>query len=236
MRTVRCRAPRTSITILDDYGRPIWPDEGNSTVKSDDPIADALLGDSVYERIRVERWSLFKQPIPRKLAIQSTLLFALAAILPVAAFLPAEVRESYLQEVAAASPKVALLALLAVAVVGLTGIGLAGVGIQRFRLEPSLTEGQARELFNLESLCSTLGFLTGGFATAVTYAFLLIGFGGTSALTAFMKYGGGNPYAASGINLDIATVAVAALVGAVVLRVLSVYLFVEDVRRSMATA
>jgi hypothetical protein len=205
-------------------------------VNPDDPIADALLGDSAYERVRVERWSLFKQPIPRKLAIQSSILFALAAILPVAAFLPGEVRESYLQEVAAASPKVALLALLAVAVVALTGIGHAGVGIQRFRLEPSLTERQALELFNLESLCSTLGFLTGGFATVVTYAFLLLGFGGTTALEAFVQYGGGNPFAASGVDLNIATVAVAALVGAVVLRVLSVYLFVESVRRSAATA
>lgn len=48
---------------------------------------------------------------------------------------------------------------------------------RRFGLEPSLTEVQALELFNLESLCSLVGFLTGGFATLDTYVFLLVGFG-----------------------------------------------------------
>jgi hypothetical protein len=199
-------------------------------VKIDDPIADALLGDSTYQRVRAERWGWFKQPIPKKLAWQSYLLFALAAVLPLTAALPAGVRESPLSDVASTSPKIALLAMVAAVLVAATGLGHAGVGLRRFSLEPSLTEVQALELFNLESLCSLVGFLTGGFATLVTYVFLLVGFGGVEALETYVAAGGGNPFATSTLGVDVASVAVFAMVGAVVLRLLSTYLYVESLR------
>ena len=53
-----------------------------------DPIADALLGESTYERLRVERYALIKRRIPQKLVYQSGLLLALALIVPIASNRP----------------------------------------------------------------------------------------------------------------------------------------------------
>lgn len=193
----------------------------------DDPIADALLGESTYERERLRAFGWFKQSIPRKLALQSYILFALAALLPIAAFLPPSIRETYFAEVAAASPKLAFLGLVAVVLVFGTGIGHALVGVRRVALEPALTELQARELVNIENVCSLLGFFTGGVATVLTYALLLLGFGGESALEAFMSAGGGNPFTASAVGVEVGTVAVTAMVGAVLMRFLSAYVHVR---------
>lgn len=200
----------------------------------DDRITEALLGDSPYERIKVQRWGWFKQSLPRKLAVQSYLLFALAGVLPLAAALPAEVRREYLAEVTAASPKVAIVALAATVVVTVSGLGQAGVGLRRFSLEPSLTEVQAEELFSMEWALTLFGFLTGGLATVVTYAFLLMGFGGAGLLEAYVAFGGGNPFAGTEVGITLATVGTVAVVAAVVLRFLSTYFYVEHLRTGIA--
>jgi hypothetical protein len=199
----------------------------------EDPIADAILGDSAYDRVRMARWRWFRQPIPRKLALQSYLLLLLAAILPVIGFLPANVRDAYLSSVAVATPKVALVALVATLVVTGTGLGHVVVGLRRVVLEPDLTEKQAAELLDVEGVCSLLGFLTGGVATAVTYAFVALGFGGLEFLQSYVAAGGGNPFAASAVGIDVASVAVLALVSGVLLRVLATYVWVETLRVSM---
>jgi hypothetical protein len=202
----------------------------------DDPIADALLGESTYERERIRAFGWFKQSIPTKLAWQSYLLFLLAAVLPVAAVLPRPVREAYFAEVAAASPKVAFLGFVAVVLVFGTGLGHAVVALRRLALEPGLTEVQARDLVSLENVCSLLGFFTGGVATALTYLLLFVGFGGTAALEAFVAAGGGNPYVASGLGVDVGTVAVTAVVGAVLMQFLSAYVQVRVVHAGLATS
>jgi hypothetical protein len=197
-------------------------------VGSDDPITERLLSDSPYDRVRARQFSYFTQPIHRKVAWQSYLLFALAGLLPVLALTPPEVRTTYLGDVAAATPKVAFVALVAVVFVAGSGVGLTVV--ERFRLSRvPLDERQAREAVTFESLCSMLGFGTGGFATLATYGLVLLGLGGQSTLEAFLAVGGGNPFAPSSLGVSVGAVAAVALVSAVVLQVASAYLHVRGV-------
>ncbi len=192
----------------------------------DDPIAEKLLSDSPYERLRARQLSYFVQPIDRKLAWQSYLLFALAGLLPVLSVLPATVRRAYLPTVASSSPKLAFVALVAVVFVAGTGVGHALV--EYFRIERGpLDERQARELVTFESLCSMLGFGTGGLATVSTYALVLLGFGGRDLLSAFLAAGGGNPFEPSTLGVTVGFVAVVALLCAVALQTLSAYLYVR---------
>lgn len=200
-----------------------------SPVTVPDPITERILSDSPYERLRAQQFSYLVQPIDRKLLWQSGLLFLLAALLPVLAVLPASIRTSYLPNVVIASPKVAFLALVAVLIVAGTGVGHALVEYARLRLQP-LDEGQARELVTLEGLCSMLGFGTGGFATLVTYALVLIGFGGQEALNAFLEAGGGNPFAPSAFGVTVGMVAITALVSAAALQLAAASLHLQAVR------
>jgi len=181
-------------------------------MSSDDPIAAALVSDSTYERLRQQRFGWFKQPVTRKITLQGYLLHVLAGVLPVLALLPRELRALYFgNSVADAAPKVGVVALVAVGVVAAGGAGLAAVGYLRIRRGDEFDEHTAHSVLNFEDLCSMAGLATGGVATVATYSFVLIGFGGVDAVRAWMAFGGGNPYAASGLHLKIGTVAVTAL-------------------------
>jgi hypothetical protein len=204
----------------------IGTNDALTSVSPDDPITQRVLSDSPYDRLRARQFSYFAQPIDRKLAWQSYLLFALAALLPVLATFPAEIRRTYFADVAAASPKLAFIALVAVVFVAGTGVGHAIVETARLRLQP-LDERQARELVTFETLCSMLGFGTGGFATLSTYVLVIMGFGGEQTLDAFLALGGGNPFVSSGLGVSVGIVAVTALVSGVLLQVLSAHLHVR---------
>jgi hypothetical protein len=184
---------------------------------ADDPIADALLDDS-YERIRVERSVYLRYPLSRKVAWQSHMLIALAAILPLAALLPTSLRREFLPVVSAARPKLAFLALVALVVVAATALGHIFVAWQTKR---DLDEQTARELFTLENVCSLLGFATGGFAVGATYALVLLGFG---PLQTYVAAGGGNPFVQSTLAPPLGVVALTALVVGVALRTAAAWL------------
>lgn len=201
-------------------------------MSSRDPIAERLLSDSPYQRLRARQFSYFVQPISRKLVWQSYLLFSLAALLPILAALPSGIRDAYLPDVATGTPKLAFVAFVAVVFVAGTGLGHAVVEAARLRLRP-LDEAHARELVTLEGLCSMLGFGTGGLATAATYALVALGFAGRETLEAFLAAGGGNPFAASNLGVTVGFVAIVALLSAVALQFLSAYL---GVRAALAGA
>ncbi|WP_277552677.1 hypothetical protein [Halobaculum limi] len=193
---------------------------------SDDPITRAILSDSVYERLRAGRFGWFKQPLSRKLTVQGYLLHVLAAILPILALLPPEIKQAYFsRSVVGAAPKVAVLALVAVTVIGTAGAGLSAVGAFRLWRGDDFDEHTAQSVLNFEDLCSMLGLATGTIATVATYLFVLVGFGGGKTLQAWIATGGGNPYAPSGYGLNVGTVAVTALCIGVVLQVVSTYLY-----------
>jgi hypothetical protein len=192
----------------------------------DDPIAEKLLSDNPYDRLHVRQFSYFKQPIDQKLAWQSYLLFAIAALLPLLAFTPPPIRETYFPVVATATPRFVFVALVALAVVAGAGFGLALTEHVRLRARP-LDERLAREILTFETLCSLVGFGTGGCALLAAYLFVLMGFGGTEVLDAFLAVGGGNPFVSSGFGVSVGIVATAALVCGVVLQTLSAYFHVR---------
>jgi hypothetical protein len=192
----------------------------------DDPIARKVLSDSPYDRLHVRQFSYFTQPIDRKLAWQSYLLFALAALLPILAVTPPAIRRTYFADVASATPRFVSVALVAVVIVSVAGFGLAVAEHVRLRARP-LDERLAHEIVTFETLCSLLGFGTGGCATVGSYLFVLLALGGQDALDAFLAFGGGNPFVPSGLGISVGIVATTALVVGVVLQTLSAYFHVR---------
>lgn len=184
----------------------------------DDEVAAALMDGSTYERLRLRRYGVFTQSIPHKLRLQSSLLFALAAVLPIMAVLPADVREVLAGgEVAAASPKVILLGLVGGAVVFLGGVALTGIALARVYLSPSMTESRAAQLLSLEEVASLLGLGLGGVTIVLTLGYVLLGHAGPGAIEAYARTIGRSPFAASGAGITVAAVATAAFVGGVAL-------------------
>ena len=193
-----------------------------------DPIANALLGDSTYERLRQMRYSPFGQPIPTKLVWQSGLLFLLALMLPVMAAFPAEVRTMLGDTVVSSSPKVLVLGLVGGIVVFLGGLALSVVGFLRVHLEPRMTERLANRLLSLEDVASLLGIGTGGLAILLTMAYVLMGYVSVRAVEWYVDTMGISPFASSGIEPGtVGGVATLAFVGSVALLVVSQALHME---------
>jgi len=193
-----------------------------------DPVANALLGDSTYERLRQLRYSPFGQPIPTKLVWQSGLLFLLALMLPVMAAFPAEVRAMLGGTAVSASPKVLILGLVGGVVVFGGGLTLTAVGFLRVHLEPRMTERLAHRLLSLEDVASLLGIGTGGLAIVVTMAYVLMGYVGVRAVEWYIDTMGLSPFAPSGVEpVTVGGVATLAFVGSVALLVASQALHIE---------
>ena len=140
------------------------------------------------------------------------MLLSVAAILPLAAFLPVGVREQYLPVVATSTPKIAFVALVGLVLATLTALGHLFVA---WRTRTDVDEATARDLVTLENACSLLGFATAGVAIAVSHAFVLLGYG---PLDAYVALGGGNPFVSSAIAPPLWAVALLALALGVSLR------------------
>ncbi|WP_123535859.1 hypothetical protein [Halosimplex salinum] len=190
----------------------------------EDPICQRVLSDSAYDTVQVERFSHFKQPVPRKLLIQCALIGALALTLPVYALFPADAA-TYLPTVdpTTASPTIILMGLFALVIELGAAALLLGVVLYRVRHEP-LTEDQAISLFNTETYATYLGFGTGGLATAVMLALFALGLGGESTLGAYVHaMDGANPFRASGLGVTVDVFATVALAGALAVYVARAY-------------
>jgi hypothetical protein len=187
----------------------------------DDPIASALLGGSTYERLRARRYSLFKQSLPRKLALQSAVLGALALVFPLAVTLPSSARSLFPGgEPLSAAPKILVLGAYAGVIEVVAAAGLVYVGYRRLRSDDTLSEGEARTLLNVEDVASMISLVTGAAAVAAVDGFFLLAHGG-DAMAAFLAAGGENPFAGTPIPVTVPGIAVPAAVLAVVLFVLS---------------
>ncbi|MFB6151551.1 MAG: hypothetical protein ABEJ40_07080 [Haloarculaceae archaeon] len=201
-------------------------DSDETTV--DDPILDAFLSDSRYDRIRVERFSHFKQPIPRKLAVQCALLGSLVLLVPLYALYPQSTAE-YLPTLdpVVASPKVLFLGAFGVAVELATATLLVAAALYRVRNDP-LSEEQAATVFDVENFATYLGFGTGGVTIALTLGFFLLGVGGESALGWYVTtMEGANPFAATGTSFSVGHLATVALSGALAVLVARAYVASE---------
>jgi len=191
----------------------------------DDPIADALLGESTYERLRVERYALIKRRIPQKLVYQSGLLLALALIVPIAATYPTSVQSAFPGSAPLwASPLVLWLGVYAGGIELGTAACLVVVAIVRRSREPQLSESQAHVLLNVEDVASMFGLATGGFAVLLTVGFFSLGHAGGETFQAVIDSAPRNPYGQTGVPVPVIAVGVAAAISAGAVYVASQYL------------
>ena len=199
----------------------------------EDDITDALVGGSLYERLRVQRTSVFGGPIPRKLAAQSGLLVVLTLVLPITAAFPAGVRALFpAEEPTTASPQIMLLGVLGLVLLIGTGGVLVCLEYARLRLEPGLTESQIRALLNWEEVASLFGLGTGGAVVFLTDGFTLLGLGGIGVVQTYLQQAPRSAFTTSGTGISVVAVATAALCGAVCLYTASRYLLVIGDLRS----
>ncbi|MFD1563223.1 hypothetical protein ACFR99_06655 [Haloarchaeobius amylolyticus] len=190
-----------------------------------DPIADALLGESTYERLRVERYALIKRRIPQKLVYQSGLLLALALIVPIAATYPTSVRAAFPGgEPLWASPLVLWLGVYAGGIELGTAACLVAVAIVRRSREPQLSESQAHVLLNVEDVASMFGLATGGFAILLTVGFFSLGHAGGETFQALINSAPRNPYGQTGVSIPVIAVGAAAAISSGVVYLVSRYL------------
>ena len=187
-----------------------------------DPIATGLLSDSHYDRLRARRTSVFRQSIPRKLALQGAVFATLALVLPLAVTLPTSAHGFFAGgDPLASTPKILLLGAYAGAVETVSALGLTYVGYRLARRRGDLTEREALHLVTVEDVASLVGFVTGALGIAVLVAFFLLGHAGRDAVSAFLAAGGSNPFAATPIPVTVVDLAVPAGVLSVVLFALS---------------
>ncbi|ELZ94096.1 hypothetical protein C440_10763 [Haloferax mucosum ATCC BAA-1512] len=183
----------------------------DSDERFEDPIASALLSDSHYEQLRIRRFSLFKQSLPRKLAWQSLILAALTMVLPLAMTLPASTRALFPDgDPLWAAPKILLLGAYAGAIETVAALGLVYVGYRRLTRGGALSEREARQLLNIEDVASMISLVTGLFAVVAVNGFFLLGHGGKPAMSMFLAAGGNNPFAGTPIPVPVFGVAVTA--------------------------
>ena len=193
-------------------------DNDDAGTDIEDRITEAILGDSVYERLRAERTGVSSRPIPQKLTAQSGLLVALALVFPISVAFPAPVKASFpAGDPLLASPGIVLLGALALALVVFTGTSLAAIEYCRLRFESRLTHAQAEALLNGEDLATLFGIGTAGSAVLATDGLALLGLGGLDLIRVYTK----NAFAASGTGISVAALATASLCGAVVLYAVS---------------
>lgn len=201
------------------------PPQQMTSTDPNDPIADALLGESTYERLRVERYALIKRRIPRKLVYQSGLLFALALVVPIVATYPSAVQAAFPGgDPLWSSPLVLWVGVYAGGIEVGTATCLVAVAITRRRYEPSLSESQVHALLNVEDVASMFGLATGGFAILITVGFFLLGHAGVETVTAVVESAPRNPYGRTGVPIPVTAVGAAAAVSSGVVYAVGRYL------------
>ncbi|WP_435333264.1 hypothetical protein [Haloarchaeobius sp. TZWWS8] len=178
----------------------------------DDPIASAVVAGTAYERLRVRRFSLFSQSIPRKLAWQGIILLGLALVLPLAMTLPESTRTFFPGgDPVWSAPKILLLGAYAGTIELVGGAGLVYVASRRLQSDDDLSEHEARRLLNVEDVASMISLVTGAVAVFAVDGFLLLGHGGEPAVRSFLAAGGRNPFAGTPVPVSAVVVAVPAV-------------------------
>ncbi|WP_410767004.1 hypothetical protein [Haloferax sp. DFSO60] len=170
----------------------------------EDPITAALLGDSHYERLRVGRYALFKQPLSRKLIWQSVIFATLALVLPLTLTLPASTQMLFSSDdLLWATPKILLLGVYAVAIVSTSALALTYVGYRRVKADDELSEREACKLLDIEDVASVVSLVTGVLAVAIVVGTFLLGLGGEAAMSLFLSAGGENPFAPTRMPVSV---------------------------------
>jgi hypothetical protein len=184
--------------------------DGDDTVE--DRHAAALLGDSRYQKIKLRRYSLFKQSIPRTLALQGLILAALAFVAPLALTQPESTRALLGGDALAAAPKFLFLGAYASAIQFVGVVGLTYVAYRRLTTDDVLSEREVHDLLALEDAVTHLSLVTGGAAVAVVDGFFLLGLAGNPLVDRFQALAGRNPFEPGLIPVSVTWVAITAAV------------------------
>ncbi|MFC7248674.1 hypothetical protein ACFQJ5_02315 [Halomicroarcula sp. GCM10025324] len=193
----------------------------------DDRIASAVCSGSAYDRVRYERYSFFRQTVPRTLTAQSGVLALLALTLPMYGLYP-ESAATYLPatDPAVASPKAVLLAVFGGGMILLSAALLVATGLYRARISP-LTEAQAHSVIDAEDFARYVGLGTGGLAVLLSVCLFAVGLGGGDAIGTYVATTGRNPFVDSGTGLSVETLALVAYAASVLLFFVGRYLSVR---------
>lgn len=179
------------------------------TDRFEDPISQAIVDGSPYERLRARRHSLFSGSIPTKLRLQGFVLATLTAAVPLLATATATTEGGSVPAALLASPKLTLLGVFAVGVETVAAAGLLGIGAVRLRAE-ALDERTANRLLNVEDMASMLGLGTGTLAVGLVVLFGVVGLLAPDALSLIQPSRSGGAFSASGTGVPLAVVAVVA--------------------------
>lgn len=194
-----------------------------------DPITDAFLSDSTYERLRVERYTLISRRIPQKLVCQSALLFVLALVVPIVATYPSPVRAAFPGgDPLWSSPLVLWVGVYAGGIELGTATCLIAVAIVRRRYEQHLSESQVHALLNVEDVASMFGLATGGFAILITVGFFLLGHAGAETFYSVVESAPRDPYGPTSVSIPVIAVGMAAAVSSSVVYSIGRYLSASE--------
>jgi|GEM_PF-3410657 len=177
-----------------------------------DPIADSLLSESVYERLRYTE-GIIILPVGRVLLYQAALLGLLATILPLYAVYPDAVAE----HVGTLDPFFATPQVLFLGVVGWaseigSALTLTGTYWYRIRTEP-LSEATARTIVTVEQIAIGLSLITGGLAIVATVGLIALGAFGASVLSTYLGAVAGENVFAQGGMLSVGHLSILAVLG-----------------------
>lgn len=182
----------------------------------DDPITNAILSDSTYERLRYAEGTVFSIPATRALVVQAGLLAVLALILPLYVVYPDAIAE-YLPTLDpfVASPKVLMLGALGWSIEIFAAAMMVALYYYRVRKHP-LDDDQARTVFDVQQLAAGLSLVTGGLAIAVTVGLVALGAVGAGAVDAYLSVvAGGDIFAQMDLGFSIGHLAVLSLTSCV---------------------
>lgn len=187
---------------------------------SDDPIAESVLSESVYERLRYTE-GIITIPVSRVLVIQAALLAALALIWPLYALYPGAIAAHVpTLDPFGATPKLLFLGLVGWATELAAALLLAGLWHYRQRNAP-LSEETARTIYDVEQIAAGLSIVTGGLAIAVTVSLVSIGVFGEAAITAYLDgIAGDDVFTQTGLGLSVGHLAMLSVLSSVLVLLL----------------
>jgi len=179
----------------------------------EDPVAESLLSEDAFRRLRIEQSMGVGWTTVRRLRVQALIAAALALVYPLGGY--AGVGES---------PITIVVGVFGGTIVTGGAAAVTAVAVVRLRADGELTQTAAEELITLEELATMLSLVTGGAAVAATHALFLTAVFAPDALAGLMRR---DPFAPTGTPLTLSVVAVAALAVSVTIALLSRWLETE---------
>ncbi|QSG10640.1 putative membrane protein [Halapricum desulfuricans] len=182
---------------------------------SDDPITDAILSTSQYERLRYAE-GIITVPVSRVLTYQAVLLALLASILPLYSLYPPTIGAHVgTLDPFLAAPKILFLGLVGWVIEVASALALAALYWYRVGHEP-LEEGTARAIVNLEQIAIGLSLVTGGLAIVATVGLIGLGVFGVSVFSTYLSAVAGENVFAQGGGISVGHLSILAISGGLV--------------------